>query len=282
MRNISPRGLARGLCSAPFRGTLQRVLKRLACFSLCFPLAGCGLFLDRRESRNDAALLPDAATRDAGMDAPVSDASVVSDALTRPDSFRHDAFVRPDAFALPDSPDAFVRPEFCNGIDDDGDGPIDEDGVCTLGGVDCEPIPFGGHTYILCDADLTWEEARDACTTRTDFHLVKIESVTENDFVAYLALGLDFSRSDRGFWDGAPRLWIGLRNQVTIFDPRDDWRWADGGTLTLSFWKSGEPNGSWLEACGEMRGWRLEPGVYAWNDSLCSGTRAYLCERDSL
>lgn len=271
-----------GLLPLPSRGTVEN---SLLCLVGCALLtSGCGLFLERYPDPDDAGVDDDAPMDAFAMDAPrmdaarmdaardvseETDAAVIVDAFALPD-----AFVLPDAFAFPDA----FGPEVCNGIDDDRDGDIDEGGVCRAGGVECIPESFGGRTYLRCDANVSWDDARVACILMLS-NLVIIETAEENLFVQSQASMLDWTRPGRELW-GAPRLWIGLRNRATILDPTNEWRWGNGGTLDFfEFWNPGEPNGGVVEVCGEMRGWGSAPFTYAWNDSLCAGTRAFLCER---
>ena len=232
-------------------------------------LSGCGLFLERYPEPEDAGVDEDARINAFAMDAS-RDVSEELDALVIAD-----AFIVPDAFALPDA----FGPEYCNGVDDDRDRLTDEDDVCLAGAIECTPEFFGGHTYLLCDGNVNWPTARTNCNGVPGFHMVKIETSAENDFVQEMAGRLDWMRADRmGWWDNSPRLWIGLGDAGSRV-----WTWTDGSALESSdFWRAGEP--MTLEDCVEMRRWPDGRGgfEYGWNDTSCYLTVgfAFLCESE--
>ena len=275
-----------GLLPLPWSNTLKNLLVSVAgkntaliAAGCALVMSGCGFFL---EGRPDL----DAGRVDAfSIDGRATSADVFPEVnvVEVADTFeRSDAFEFPDAYEVPDArefPDGRVcAAEDCNGIDDDCNGRVD-DGVCVVSDVTCTGHSAEGHTYILCDTDETWEQAREHCEYIPHFHMVKIESARENGFVADLAATLDWRRRGVG-WSNAPRLWIGLRDNSLL---TSEWRWTDGTALGTAYWHPPGPGLS--ENCGEMRGWAsAAPGGfdYAWNDSPCVlPRRAYLCERDT-
>jgi len=245
-------------------------------------MSGCGLILEGRHDSDagiDARASVDAFLSDGRSTDSASDVFLDANGVYVEDAFEfQDVYAFPDAYELPDA--HVCRPEACNGIDDDCNSLID-DGVCLVSGVMCTGHSAEGHSYILCDTDVAWEQARDRCASMTDFHLVKIESREEDDFVWSLAMSLDWPR--RGIaWEMAPRLWIGLRDTNSLL--AQTWTWLDETRLGMGFWRTSEPSADLLETCVEMRGWALGGGRFdhGWNNSVCGvPTRAFLCERDT-
>lgn len=158
-----------------------------------------------------------------------------------------------------DDADAMTRPgirEGCDAEDDDCDGMIDEGAPCPDA---CVTATYGGHTYLLCDHEWTWDEARTACEA-VGYHLVKIEDTAES---TWLAMECARRGIGGGFLSGA--VWIGLRELAT------GWTWTDGSAATYFDWGAGEPN--LTMSCA-----RLRPAMGDWADQECTTTYAYACE----
>ncbi|MDC3960000.1 C-type lectin domain-containing protein [Polyangium jinanense] len=139
--------------------------------------------------------------------------------------------------------------EICNGVDDDGDDRIDEDGIC-----DCQTHVDGGHEYRVCQNQLDHATAQAMCEGR-GYGLARIESLTENAFLQPFAVGT------QGFW-------IDLNDRVV----EGDYRWSNGFSASLLNWSTYEPNNAGNEDCGMM--W----DTGKWNDLNCAWTNKTFCE----
>ncbi|MCH9649736.1 MAG: hypothetical protein K0U98_15965 [Deltaproteobacteria bacterium] len=141
-------------------------------------------------------------------------------------------------------------PEVCDGVDNDLNGLVDENNVCS-----CVFKTFGGSSYWFCNTSVTWDAAKAACEA-LEGNLVKLETASEN-------LWIDIN-------GGALSRWIGLTDQQV----EGDWRWTDGTAASGIFlhWSEDEPNGGSNENCAMQ--WN---GGY-WNDLACDWTVPFLCE----
>ncbi len=148
--------------------------------------------------------------------------------------------------------------EICDGIDNDGDGLIDEasesndncDG-CALGELD-------DATYFVCGPLATWEEARAICQSK-GAELASIPSQAHNDFVTSM------SDTDISHWLGAVL--------------QDEWEWLDGSLMSYENWHAGGPDGSPPGAsCSRLT--RVTPPYLAgeWDDVICDGNdKRFVC-----
>ncbi|MCC6874608.1 MAG: C-type lectin domain-containing protein [Sandaracinaceae bacterium] len=155
-----------------------------------------------------------------------------------------------------DDTDPQVRPgraESCNAIDDDCDGRVDDGAGCSF---NCDRVELAGHTYQICQQNRTWDNARMACES-IGYHLVIIEDVTENDFLATETQGMFAFQG----------VWIGLHDEGAGFV------WVDGSTPAFTAWDTGEPNGT--GPCARMRS-SLAEG--RWADLGCGVTTGFVCE----
>ncbi|MDI1475176.1 C-type lectin domain-containing protein [Polyangium sp. y55x31] len=139
--------------------------------------------------------------------------------------------------------------ESCNGIDDDGDDRIDEDGAC-----DCQTYVHGGHEYRVCQDQLDHATAQAMCEGR-GHGLARIEGLAENAFLQPFAVGT------QGFW-------IDLNDRVT----EGNYRWSNGFSPSFLNWSAYEPNNAGNEDCGMM--W----DTGKWNDLNCAWTNKTFCE----
>ncbi len=113
--------------------------------------------------------------------------------------------------------------EDCNGIDDDGDGEIDE-GACP-DTVVTEPIT--GHAYMVVETAMQWFDAQAYCASY-GYTLVTIDDATENDFVWELV----FEGTD-GVGSSNTYTWMGLHEDVGA-----SWEWDSGASLGFDAWSS--------------------------------------------
>ena len=162
--------------------------------------------------------------------------------------------------------DCVPTAEVCNRRDDDCDGAVDEDGICSDSADTCSPVLRGTSVYLFCvehsdDGD-PWNEARDECA-RGGYDLVRIDDEAERAFLeAHTA--------------GSPSWWVGARTDRSDGAGRRDtstWSWRpSGASVAASLWEGGEPSGD--GSCAELVvsfGNRL-------NDLPCDRHRAYICE----
>jgi hypothetical protein len=120
----------------------------------------------------------------------------------------------------------------------------------------CEVRYRGEDSYLFCDDERTWTEARDRCRDRGR-ELVTVDDVDENSFLALEGALIGFNN-----W------WIGLNDRQN----EDDFEWVeDDSNMSLDLFASGEPNNSNGEDCVELAGVR-------WNDAECFSDRRYICE----
>ena len=109
--------------------------------------------------------------------------------------------------------------ELCNGIDDDGDGLIDEDVCPDVTATD----PSTGRTYLVVGAAMQWFEAAAYCESH-GYTLATIDDQAENDFLWELIYD-----GEDGVHTANAHTWIGLHEDVGTA-----WAWHDG-TATGGF-----------------------------------------------
>jgi len=144
--------------------------------------------------------------------------------------------------------------ETCNGVDDDGDGAVDEYSArnSSCGSCDYE-VTASGVVQSYCADAVTWPEALQRCVD-LGASLATLHSSTENDEVFAATSGVN--------------AWIGL----TDAERELDWVWHDGTPLDFVAWEPGQPNDLGDEDCGHMRA-----EAATWNDDECTGTHAFVC-----
>lgn len=110
--------------------------------------------------------------------------------------------------------------------------------------------PANGKYYLSVDADLCWDEAREAAAFLTfrggPGHLVTINSASERDFVNNI-MPLGANRWLGGYQD---------MNSPTYSEPAGGWRWVTDEPFTFTDWAVGEPSnaGATGEAFLELYG----------------------------
>ena len=98
------------------------------------------------------------------------------------------------------------------------------------------------------------------CESR-DSHLVKIDSLDENNFIVQL---VKTSSSDR--------IWIGIR----LFFP-GIYKWTDGTVATFTRWYDGAPDDGYSATCGQISITGERAGY--WHDLYCLSLYSFVCER---
>uniref|UniRef100_A0A3B3C9T1 C-type lectin domain-containing protein n=1 Tax=Oryzias melastigma TaxID=30732 RepID=A0A3B3C9T1_ORYME len=129
---------------------------------------------------------------------------------------------------------------------------------CIPGKTGCpaEWIRFGSSCYFFSGESKFWDEARKFCRAR-EADLVVINSNDENTFVSALK---------------KESVWIGLSDEAS----EGTWKWVDGSSLTLEFWKHNQPdNGAGKygeEDCAQFR----FDNSGSWNDISCKTSLTFL------
>ena len=146
--------------------------------------------------------------------------------------------------------------ETCNGVDDDGDGAVDEwsEQNSECGG--CQYVLWndGAEVFAFCDTELSFDAADDYCET-IDARLASIHSDPENTFV--------YDNT------GNTRYWIGYTDEAS----EGTWQWVDGTQTDHQAWNPGQPNNAGgNENCAVM----LE-SVAAWHDTECFNNYRFVC-----
>src|SRR5262249_15617994 len=154
-------------------------------------------------------------------------------------------------------PDAH-GPETCNGVDDDGNGQIDEIGCADL------ITQFSGHAYMTVHLTKSASSAGAHCAS-FGYHLVTIDDVKENDFIKGLVKSMVDAKG------GDPSSWIGFNDR----DREGTFVWDDGSTSVFTNWSSGQPDNFFDEDCAILQASTL---TGAWIDIDCEDSRSFVCE----
>jgi hypothetical protein len=149
--------------------------------------------------------------------------------------------------------------ELCDGVDNDCNGLLDDYSALNTSCNGCELHEFDGHSYAVCSALQTWDDARTDCMSLFSGDLVKIDDQAESDAILTMVQG---SADIRWF--------IGLSDAVT----EGAFVWIDGTALGFDNWDAGEPNDSSGEDCVEV--WTVN--AWGWNDISCAMLDPYICE----
>jgi hypothetical protein len=147
---------------------------------------------------------------------------------------------------------------------------------------------FGAHCYLLVTNAAKWPDAKSACMSMMNAHLVTISNGmppaketfdAEDQFIFTLGggkdtwLGLTDGKMDHDAGDGTPYKWITNEDS-----PLSDWGTAYG-------WVDGEPNNynkmcADQSSCYEHCGMMVADQGGKWNDDLCETPKQYVCEWD--
>lgn len=136
------------------------------------------------------------------------------------------------------------------------------EGLRNLSEILCTSCPagwlqFAKTCYFFSTDPKPWMDAKTSCA-ELGGQLAIVNSELENKFLA------NHIMETRVFWLG-----------LSDMHKEGDWQWLDGRSLSLAFWKSGEPNnvGQHGEDCATVSSRGL------WNDATCSSAEAWICER---
>jgi hypothetical protein len=183
------------------------------------------------------------------------------------------------------------KPEVCDGVSNDCDDAVDEDGVCPSG---CTARTREGHVYLLClFTDSSQELAYDAASNRcadagsmlglgVTLELARVESAAENDFIkAWIAAE---ATTDGMVWFGA--------NDI---DQENHWVWGRGADSVQFFVGSNQGGGMpYMDRFNDFapgrpnsaNGENEDCGAFdsqfdwQWNDLVCADPRlGFICEQ---
>jgi hypothetical protein len=138
---------------------------------------------------------------------------------------------------------------------------------CTTVGLACggtaTTFECGGHCWVRCTSNVTWNTASQACTGWQGA-LGQIDDATEQGCVAM--------RNGTGTW-------VGLRQSDAATAVTSDWWWNTSATPVVYMnWQRGAPNDedgneNFEEQCAEIQ------SDDTWDDVSCGSTMPFLCER---
>jgi hypothetical protein len=185
------------------------------------------------------------------------------------------------------------KPEVCDGIDNDCDDAIDEDGVCPAG---CSAQTREGHVYLLClFDDQTQQLDYDQATTRcgdagsalglgVTLELARVESTAEEDFLKAWIV-------ERATMDGM--VWLGAND----IEQEGRWVWGRGTDAVQFFVGSAQGGGTpYMDRFNDFAAGRPNSANgededcgafdsefdWQWNDLVCSVPRlGFVCEQAS-
>ncbi|AUX39119.1 uncharacterized protein SOCE26_005010 [Sorangium cellulosum] len=134
--------------------------------------------------------------------------------------------------------------------------------ILVCDGSTCDVHTYGGHEYLFCDGQQSWNDARASCASEGK-SLVTINDAAEEAWVYGLASALSTQK-----W------WIGLNDRGA----EGNFVWDSGEPAGYTNWYAGEPNDAGSgEDCAQLNRFYPELG---WNDEPCSLHLRYICESD--
>ncbi len=200
-----------------------------------------------------------------------------------------DAAVPPDAGQQP--PACVVRPEVCDGLDNDCDDASDQGTTCVAG---CAGFSIEGRGYMFCSEAVNRGEAIGRCELE-GMHLVWIDSAEEQ-----AALIESIAAADVPSPNGNPE----MLTQIGASDAATEgvWRWVgtdliedsyqfwQGGAVAaggeavdgaFASWNTQEPNNMPNEDCAliSVLGGGGRP-IGSWDDRGCAAAFPFACEQE--
>jgi hypothetical protein len=167
-----------------------------------------------------------------------------------------------------------VEIEVCDGVDNDGDGKIDEYSAANTGLCDgCRLRQRLGRVYWICLGSRSWTSARSDCAAKGAY-FAAVGSSGENSFLI----------AESGV-DEVENFWLGGSDPVSD-GQTGVFFWDNGGAV---FWNGSsgavggvfhgfgpdEPDIHNDQHCVEIR---EEDGLIEWNDEYCTDLQGYICE----
>ncbi len=148
--------------------------------------------------------------------------------------------------------------EVCNGLDDDCDGAVDEEGC------PCAVAEQGASVYMFCNTQTQWLTASSNCA-QYGYRLVTIDSAQENVWVAATQYSM-----------GLGSAWLGINDRGV----EGTYLWEDGSPVTYTSWVGSEPNNYGNEDCAvNYQHLAAQADGGGWNDINCTWEFDYVCER---
>ncbi len=140
--------------------------------------------------------------------------------------------------------------EVCDGIDNDGDGLIDEYSSANESCEGCVLSEVEGQPLWACPMPTgSWDGAQQWCEDQFSARLARLDSDALRQAASDLAITLTRTSMSPGYW-------IGGRFEGT------EWIWPNGALIDTLYWAPGQPDGNVGEDC-------LLVGPAGWRDGFC-------------
>ena len=152
---------------------------------------------------------------------------------------------------------------YCDGLDEQCNPTLKED-VCPDG---CTGSTLNGVSYMACSTSSSFDQAQVRCDAQR-MHLVKIDSVSENNYAVQLAQTL------------GSYVWIGgsNRTQVSTYAWPDGTAFYTGGAALAGVYQNfgpGQPTADAARSCVQIHD---DTSGY-WLNAHCADAEQFICER---